>query len=218
MSYVIHLRQPINTHELKSRSISILVILRASESCFLNQWEESRPFRTVPLLPHKDAIEHLLLRNDIIAISINSRHSVNDSLINAVIACNPFKLLADTKLHLPHNIPLYYSSITESVKTALISKEILDYGLNVAQDVFDCHSLGCTIPQPLVLAYSLALCISGDAQCIYLAGFDGYLFNDPRNQESSAIFELFTSIYNLPLISVTPTNYNIPTMSIYGPL
>ena len=42
----------------------------------------------------------------------------------------------------------------------------------------------CEIPSPLVLIYSISAAISGKANKIYLAGFDGYKKDDPSNDET----------------------------------
>ena len=60
--------------------------------------------------------------------------------------------------------------------------------------------------------------VSGGAKSLKLAGFDGYLPGDPRNDEVERILDQFSdSSSDFPLYSITPTSYkNLPSRSIYG--
>ena len=50
-----------------------------------------------------------------------------------------------------------------------------------------------------------------------LSGFDGYGADDPRNSEMNKILQLYiTSKASLELLSVTPTRYEVKSLSIYG--
>ena len=74
---------------------------------------------------------------------------------------------------------------------------------------------GCSIPMPMVLPYSLSICLSGKSENILLAGFDGYDAGDIRNEETAEIFNLFSDKYNNLITSITPTKHPIQTKSIY---
>jgi 4-hydroxy 2-oxovalerate aldolase len=62
----------------------------------------------------------------------------------------------------------------------------------------------------------LALATSGKATRILLAGFDGFGADDPRTQEMQKVLELYKESAVLDVISITPTSYSIPTLSVYA--
>ena len=76
----------------------------------------------------------------------------------------------------------------------------------------------CSVPNALVLSYALAISVSGKANTIYLAGFDGYENSDTRNEEINELLIKFkTHSPESNLIAITPTKYkNIVSKSIYG--
>lgn len=69
------------------------------------------------------------------------------------------------------------------------------------------------------MAYALAIATTGQAKRIFMVGFDGYPAGDSRNQEMIDLFQLYR---NDPLASLlytlTPSQYQLPTLSIYGAL
>jgi 4-hydroxy 2-oxovalerate aldolase len=107
--------------------------------------------------------------------------------------------------------------LPDLVKKNLANKEILDFGIVINQEGFKFHQNYCEIPISLVIAYSLAVANSGLANQIILAGFDGYSSEDPRRKEMDQILRTYIENSNaLPLQSITPTPYEIPTRSIFG--
>ena len=70
----------------------------------------------------------------------------------------------------------------------------------------------------MVIGYALAVAVSGKANKIMLAGFDGYSPGDPRNGELERLFELFSdSLNNECLLSITPSSLsNLPISSVYA--
>lgn len=109
--------------------------------------------------------------------------------------------------------------LPNDVRRALASKEVLDFGLNVSPGRFIFGTLHCSLPCSLVMAYAFAVAASGNAKQLFLAGFDGYPGEDPRNEEMNLIVKLFKdSKINLPLIAVTPSRYDVIKKSIYGDL
>lgn len=73
------------------------------------------------------------------------------------------------------------------------------------------------LSQPQVLPFALLVAISGGAQEIMLAGFDGYPESDPRrNIEQTMIDEIFNAGGVPQIRAVTPTEFDLPKTSIYG--
>jgi len=70
----------------------------------------------------------------------------------------------------------------------------------------------------LAIGYAIAIAISGKANQVFLAGLDGYKIDDPHNDETNQIFEIFKKKYGKNfLISLTPTKYNIEYKSVNFP-
>ena len=67
-----------------------------------------------------------------------------------------------------------------------------------------------------MIIYSISLAISGQAQAVYLAGFDGFNKNDPSTDETNFLLEKIILKYKnrFKINSITKTNYNIPLTKI----
>jgi len=118
---------------------------------------------------------------------------------------------------LPQPLITPYSMLPEEVKSALAGKEVLDFGLNVEPDNFEFGHDCCTSPNSLVMAYAFAVAASGRAKKLFMAGFDGYEGEDPRNLEMNQVVKLYQrSSSNTPLIAITPTRYDVEKTSVYG--
>jgi 4-hydroxy 2-oxovalerate aldolase len=103
------------------------------------------------------------------------------------------------------------------VRRSLASKKVLDFGLKVEPNSFSFSETYCTVPTSLVMAYAFAIAASGHANAIYLAGFDGYPAEDPRNTEMNDIVKQFQAIDKAPpLIAITPSRYDVIKLSVYG--
>lgn len=170
---------------------------------------------------HRHALELYIKKHKPLVLALNTQCSVDPEMINLRVACHPLRLLADCDLHtqLPQPLITPFSMLPLNVKDALKNKEILDFGLKVQSETFEFKDKYCIVPSELVIAYALAILASGGAKSIYLAGFDGYEVDDPRNIEMNNILENFKSASeNTQLIAVTPTRYEIMKKSIYGML
>lgn len=67
------------------------------------------------------------------------------------------------------------------------------------------------------MAYAFAIAASGKAHTLYLAGFDGYVGEDPRNTEMNHVVKQFQAFNDtLPLIAITPSRYDLIKQSVYG--
>lgn len=169
---------------------------------------------------HSKAIEAYIHRANPVVIALNTQDGIEPSLINLRVACHPVRLLADVHLHrqLPQPLITPLSILPREVREELRDKEVLDFGLDVKAGKFEFLRSSCVIPRPLVLGYVLAVAVSGKAQRILMAGFDGYLPGDPRNDELEGLLKLFAdSVAEESLVSITPTSLNpLPVTSVYG--
>src|SRR5690606_1026444 len=96
-------------------------------------------------------------------------------------------------------------------------KKLLDFGLGVEPGVFEFRDTSCLIPSSYVLAYALAVAASGKARRILMAGFDGYLAGDPRNEGMNGLLALsIASPRSTAIVAILPTVSRVPQRSIYG--
>ena len=107
--------------------------------------------------------------------------------------------------------------LPEDVKLELSQKSLLDFGISINPDGFEFHQNYCTLPTSLVVAYVLAIATSGQAKRILFVGFDGYGADDPRRKEMDILLKCYEKTPNtLPIVSITPTRYEIAVQSIYA--
>ena len=129
------------------------------------------------------------------------------------------RLLADCHEHasLPQPLATPFHMLPEDVKAELADQQIMDFGLTIQPGQFIFEDAYCTLPNSLVIAYALAIATSGEADSIYLAGFDGYGADDPRRKETDEVFQLYQKQPSaLPLSSITPTLYDVNSISVYA--
>lgn len=168
---------------------------------------------------HRNALERYIREKNPLVIALNTQSEIDAELIDLRVACHPVRLLADCKAHteLPQPLITPYSMLPADVQQALAGKEVLDFGLNVQTDTFEFNENYCTTPTSLVIAYALAVMTSGEVNKIYMAGFDGYSADDPRNSEMDELLESYNSFSDsVEIKSVTPTRYRLNLESIYG--
>lgn len=168
---------------------------------------------------HRAAIETFVKRNKPIVIALNTQTAFETDLIDYRAACHPVRLLADADIHKRLAQPLITSKLLLPDETLelLEGKEILDFGMKVEPKSFRFDKTGCIVPCSLVLAYSLAIATSGNANRVLLAGFDGYPGDDDRNQETAEVLDLYRETPGaLDLVSITPTRHKVRTLSVYG--
>jgi 4-hydroxy 2-oxovalerate aldolase len=168
---------------------------------------------------HRAALEQFILDKKPLVLALNTQTSINANLIDLRVACHPVRLLADCDVHtkLPQPLITPFSMLPEDVRESLAGKDVLDFGLNVQAGTFKFSETCCTTPSSLVMAYAFAIAASGKANTLYLAGFDGYQGEDPRNVEMNRVVQQYQKAVNaVSLIAITPTRYDIVTKSVYG--
>lgn len=168
---------------------------------------------------HRQALQAYIREYRPLVVALNTQSAIDAELIDLRVACHPVRLLADCEAHaqLPQPLITPYSMLPEDVQASLSSKCVLDYGLNIQPDTFSFNPTWCTTPASLVMAYALAVAASGKAARVLMAGFDGYPGEDPRNQDTNGLLKRYQEAANAtPLLSLTPSRYDIPCQSIYG--
>lgn len=168
---------------------------------------------------YRQAIENFIRVRKPIVMALNTQSSIEQGLIDVRIACHPVRLLADCEAHvkLPQPLITPASMLPADVMDSLKNKKLFDYGLQVKENTFEIYDNYCITPMSLVIAYALTTLASGQAEQILLAGFDGYGSDDPRRKEVDDILHLYhQTIGQSKIISLTPTLYEVDTLSIYG--
>lgn len=168
---------------------------------------------------HRQAVEAYIKQYQPYVIALNTQKNIDEALIDIRAACHPVRLLADCHEHasLPQPLATPFHMLPEDVKAELGSQQVKDFGLTIEPGQFVFEENCCTLPNLLVIAYALAIATSGQAQSIYLAGFDGYGAGDPRKKETDEVFQLYQKqSAALPLSSITPTLYDVNTSSVYA--
>jgi 4-hydroxy 2-oxovalerate aldolase len=152
-------------------------------------------------------------------IALNPSVILNKKLIDLHVSCNPLKLIADldkikfikSALAIPH------SFLTKDLIKKFKNIKLLNYEAGVQSGKYKIYKKEAVIPKLYNIAYALSLATSGNASKILLAGFDGYGINDSRTETIEELFSLYMSLKkSKDLISVTPTQYNIKSSSIYS--
>ena len=169
---------------------------------------------------HEKALIAFIKKNKPLVMAINTQTLTENELIDVRIACHPTRLLTDIPIHLQLKQPLIIplSMLPNEFRKLLNSKDILDYGIGISNGDFQSFDKYCLIPNSLVFSYALALVKGGEVNKIYLAGFDGYNFDDSRNDEVNELLSRFKISYpDTDLIAITSTKYkNLISKSVYG--
>lgn len=168
---------------------------------------------------HLEELERLIVRRNLVVIALNTQVSVRPELIKIRAASHPIRLLADhckyKNIAQPIVVPL--NRLPNEVRVAIKGVTTLDYGLITKPLTFEFNETFAVTPSSMVIAYALAMATGGKALRILLAGFDGYGRSDPRSDEMNDLLQLYQAADGaLPLLSVTPTIYDIPSSSLYA--
>jgi len=168
---------------------------------------------------HRQGIEEYIRLKRPYVIALNTQQNICEELINIRAACHPVRLLADCARYaeFPQPLATPASMLPERTRRQLDGVEILDYGIAVKGERFECFETYAILPKPLVIAYALAIATSGGASRILLAGLDGYGSNDSRNHEMDWLIDCYQASENsCELLSITPSAYQIRQSSVYA--
>ncbi|RRV87699.1 aldolase catalytic domain-containing protein [Stutzerimonas stutzeri] len=168
---------------------------------------------------HRIAIESLIRKRKPVVVALNTQAAIDADLIDYRVACHPVRLLADCAAYgkLPQPLITPFAMLPKDVRNSLDETKILDFGINVQKGMFAFHEEYCVLPTSLVAAYALAIASSGGAKKVFLAGFDGFSADDPRNIEMDRLLIDYQNAERaIPLLAITPTRYRLPETSVYS--
>jgi len=166
------------------------------------------------------ALEGFIHQTRPLTIATNLGGTVADELIDAHIACHPLRLLGDAAQHATMRAKLIApasllpEALAQKMSTA---NHLLNVGLAQTSETVAAEPGLVSLPAPQVLAYSLLVCLSGGAQRVYLAGFDGYAEGDPRRQlEQKLVNNILGAGFPGEVIAITPTQFDVTQSSVHG--
>lgn len=167
---------------------------------------------------HKDALEQFIQVRKPVVIALNVNSPIRDDLIHLHAACHPIRLLRDSGNYgkVQGALVAPVSALPETVRNGLKETGCYDFGLGLGSGTFEFAASHTILPRPMAAAYAMAIANSGGATRIYMAGFDGYGPEDPRNLEMNEVLSCYRSCTSAAeLWSITPTRYEIPEDSVY---
>lgn len=169
---------------------------------------------------HREQIERYIRERSPIVIALNLASKIADKYINYKAICHPIRFLTAES-----QIKNQKSTIITPIKPSTGWKKgdsnvpvIEHFGMQVKAGQYKFYATYCISPSPLVLAYVLAIAVSGKASSISIVGIDGYPPGDARNNEVDNILKVFVENKgNISINSLTPTAHSaIECKSIYG--
>ena len=165
----------------------------------------------------KDIITYIKKYKPVV-IFLNINKFIPSSFGDATIVCHDKRILYESHLYkkLKHPLIMPLDNYETLINNHIKKLTIYDYGLNLSSNKFIINNSYCTLPSPLVTAYSLAVLTKANANKIFLVGFDGYSKSEILNDEMNRIFKSYNSLKNKKeIISLTPTKYDINESSIF---
>lgn len=172
------------------------------------------------LVEHKSAIEDFIKRKDILTLSLNVHHEIDNDLIDYYISVDPIRMSLEINEYKRLNKPLFtpVGSFQSDMLSSIKNLDIRDYGMDIDEQRFVSGSSSCVVPAKLSIAYAFALAQIGNANKIWLVGFDGYSGDDPRQDEMLQVLDIIKqSGFNLTVTCLTPSNYPLAQGSVYAP-
>ena len=171
------------------------------------------------LMDYKLEIEKYIKQNNPYVIAVNTDIKIDNKLIDIYAACNPLKIIANTKHYKKLKSPLAVpkSLISNTLKKHFSKIKTLNFGVGLKQNSFKFNKTGAIVPRLYTLVYALSIATSGGANRILLAGFDGYGPTDIRTKMIDELLHLYSSSDGAKkLLAVTPTTYSVGSSSIYA--
>jgi 4-hydroxy 2-oxovalerate aldolase len=168
---------------------------------------------------HRDGLQHLVRERKLFVIALNTQTSIDAELIDVRAASHPFRLLADCDTYrtLPQPVVIPEARLPGEIRESFSAVTKYDFGLTIKPGVFEFHEKFAATPSSLVVAYTLAMATIGKASRILLAGFDGFGADDPRTVKMEELLTTYQAAAGaLPVVSITPTRYNISSSSVYA--
>jgi 4-hydroxy 2-oxovalerate aldolase len=167
------------------------------------------------LIKYKDKVINFSLSLNLTNIAVNTNKVFDNNFIDYRVACHPSRIKMDYSFYKKFNnkfvIPV--NNIDKFFFATLNKDQILNFDLIVNKknpENIKVNLNQCILPNKLVIGYAIAFAIANGAKKIYLAGFEGFDNDNPANDESEHVLQLFNNKYKkVKISSITPTKLNI---------
>jgi len=186
-----------------------------------DKWVEDRDVLILAagesLKTYSGIIDFFIEKKNPFVISINDNPWISRQVIDAWAACNPDRILVEQGFYeSSQGVLLAPRALFTRESIDLGGWDVLDYGVQVEQDIFNPSENSATIPAALSAMYVLAAVKQGGARSVYLAGFDGYTNDDVRHIRMEDALEIYSkSADSLPISSITPTSLSIKETTVF---
>jgi 4-hydroxy 2-oxovalerate aldolase len=152
-----------------------------------------------------------------ITISLNINKIINHKFISKFIESNEKRVILDSNYLLRYKKKLIFPA--ENYK-GIIDEKILkkikyNYSFKISSKSFEINKFSCVIPSSLIAIYCFAVVMAGCPKDIFLVGMDGYDKNDFNTSQINDYYYYLKNKYRVKFISLTKTNYNFETESIF---
>ena len=172
-----------------------------------------------PILNHyKNDFTNFIEKKNLCVMSLNYNSAIDSKLIDYYLLSNTERILTDLKkINLKKNkIILPLDRLKATFPKLNITNNFYNYPINISQKKMVIDDKFCQLKSSDILFYALALCKIGNCKKIYLAGIDGFNFNDPRYVEiSNHLRDFLKLLPNNFIKSLTPSSYDFPKGSFY---
>lgn len=148
-------------------------------------------------------------------IAVNINKVFDNSFIDYRVACHLSRIKMDYSFYKKFNnkFVIPENNIDKKILATLDKDQILNFDLIINKknpENIKVNPNQCILPNKLVIGYAIAFAIANGAKKIYLAGFEGFGKDNPANDESEHVLQLFINKYkNVKISSITPTKLNI---------
>ena len=164
---------------------------------------------------NRKKIKDFILRQKLTIIYTNKVKSFIGIKNYFRIASHPLRLITDFNYHLKNQDPLILpvANIPQNIfeKFKKNNKKILNFGLEISKkNNIRVEKSNCSLPEPLIIGYSICFAISAGIKKIYLAGFDGFNKDDPYTDTTQKMINILIKKLNINDIkSLTKTDYKL---------
>lgn len=168
---------------------------------------------------YADDIETFIKDHTPLVLTLNHQPAIDPALVDGIICVDQYRLLYEADYLAECGKPIYTASRfqDETVQKKLSHCDLHEYDCLLQENSFSALPNGCVIPVPLAFAYALALCITGKARRLFLAGFDGFDPDDSRQHEMLKLLKIVEPYCEgVDITALTPTSYPVPQGSIYA--
>jgi 4-hydroxy 2-oxovalerate aldolase len=168
---------------------------------------------------YSEDIELFIEQHEPLVLTLNHQTALSLDRVDGIICVDQHRLLYEAEFLATCEKPIYTAArlLNPTIGKILEKADLRQYDCLIQEGTFAAHEGGCVIPEPLAIAYALALCVSGKVKRVFLVGFDGFSADDSRQQQMLNVLRLAEPHFGaIEMTALTPTSYPIAQGSIYA--